>query len=223
MGQSFHSSLSPHIMIKLYLLSLSVLAVYSAPAFNDYLDYLPASVKDFVEDTLQDGTEVLGEIQEDVEKEVLSKTSKHFDKISEKMSNTFDDLHGLVEKNDEIWEEYDISEADQAELDEKLNEIEQDISEDDKIADDVEKMTQQQVNNFRASMLSMTKDWRAWHRNFYNSSELIVPAVDIVNKAAKDMKTDIADLFTTFREIDISKIGVSDNEEGEESPRELED
>merc|ERR1712110_839086 len=117
--QSFHSSLSPHIMIKFYLLSLSVLAVYSAPAFNDYLDYLPASVKDFVEDTLQDGTEVLGEIQEDVEKEVLSKTSKHFDKISEKMSNTFDDLHGLVEKNDEIWEEYDISEADQAELDEK--------------------------------------------------------------------------------------------------------
>ena len=86
-------------------MSLSVLAVYSAPAFNDYLDYLPASVKDFVEDTLQDGTEVLGEIQEDVEKEVLSKTSKHFDKISEKMSNTFDDLHGLVEKNDEICKE----------------------------------------------------------------------------------------------------------------------
>jgi len=210
-------------MIKLYLLSLSVLAVYSAPAFNDYLDYLPASVKDFVEDTLQDGTEVLGDIQEDVEKEVLSKTSKHFDKISEKMSNTFDDLHGLVEKNDEIWEEYDISEADQAELDEKLNEIEQDISEDDKIADNVEKMIQQQVNNFRASMLSMTKDWRAWHRNFYNSSELIIPATDIINKAAKDMKTDISDLFKTFREIDISKIGVSDDEESEDSPRELED
>merc|ERR1711936_1215521 len=223
MGQSFHSSLSPHIMIKLYLLSLSVLAVYSAPAFNDYLDYLPASVKDFVEDTLQDGTEVLGEIQEDVEKEVLSKTSKHFDKISEKMSNTFDDLHGVVEKNDEIWEEYDISEADQAELDEKMGEIEQDISEDDKIADNVEKMIQQQVNNFRASMLSMTKDWRAWHRNFYNSSELIIPATDIINKAAKDMKTDISDLFTTFREIDISKIGVSDDEESEDSPRELED
>merc|ERR1739842_76219 len=133
------------------------------------------------------------------------------------------DLYGVVEKNDEIWEEYDISEAEQKELDEKLNEIKEDISEDDKIADDVEKMIQQQVNNFRASMLSMTKDWRAWHRNFYNSSELIVPATDIINKAAKDMKTDISDLFTTFREIDISKIGVSDNEEVEESPRELED
>ena len=43
-------------------------------------------------------------------------------------------------------EEYDISEAEQAELDEKLNEIKEDISEDDKIADDVEKMIQQQVN-----------------------------------------------------------------------------
>merc|ERR1712025_597489 len=129
----------------------------------------------------------------------------------------------MGEKNDEIWEEYDISEAEQAELDEKLNEIKDDISEDDKIADDVEKMIQQQVNNFRASMLSMTKDWRAWHRNFYNSSELIVPAVDIVNKAAKDMKTDISDLFKTFREIDISKIGSSDDEESEDSPRELED
>ena len=50
-------------------------------------------------------------------------------------------------------------------------------------------------------MLSMTKDWRAWHRNFYNSSELIVPATDIINKAAKDMKTDISDLFKTFREV----------------------
>merc|ERR1712088_945370 len=222
MGVLSQRSLSPHTMIKLYLLSLSVLCVSSAPGFNDYLDYLPASVKDFVEDTLQDGTEVLGEIQEDVEKEVLSKTSEHFDKISEKMENTINDLHGLVEKNDEIWEDYDISEADQAELDEKLKEIKEDISEDDKIADNVEKMIQQQVNNFRASMLSMTKDWRAWHRNFYNSSELIVPATDIINKAAKDMKTDISDLFKTFREIDIRQIGVSDNE-SEESPRELED
>merc|ERR1712066_602361 len=105
----------------------------------------------------------------------------------------------------------------------KLNEIKDDISEDDKIAADVEKMIQQQVNNFRVSMLEMTKDWRAWHRNFYNSSELIVPATDIVSKAAKDMKTDISDLFKTFREIDISKIGSSDDEESEDSPRELED
>ena len=43
-------------------------------------------------------------------------------------------------------EEYDITEAEQAELDEKLNEIKDDISEDDKITDDVEKMIQQQVN-----------------------------------------------------------------------------
>merc|ERR1739846_117786 len=165
----------------------------------------------------------LGELQVDVEQQVLSKTSKHFDKISEKMDKTITDLHGVVEKNDEIWEEYDISEAEQKELDEKLNEIKEDISEDDKLADNVEKMIQQQVNNFRTSMLSMTKDWRAWHRNFYNSSELIVPATDIINKAAKDMKTDISDLFKTFREIDIRKIGASENEEVEESPRELED
>merc|ERR1739842_199132 len=131
------------------------------------------------------------------------------------------DLHGVVEKNDEIWEEYDMGEAEQKELDEKLNEIKEENAEDEKIADNLEKMIQQQVNNFRSSMLSMTKDWRAWHRNFYNSSELIVPATDIINKAAKDMKTDISDLFTTFREIDIRKIGVSDNEEVEESPREL--
>merc|ERR1711990_1334829 len=221
MGQSFPSS---HLtMIKLCLLSLSILCVSSAPGFSDYLDYLPPALKDFVEDTIEDGTETLGELQENVEKEVFSKTSEHYEKIAEKMGETINELHGIVEKNDEIWEEYDISEADQAELDEKLNEIKEDISEDDKIADDVEKMIQQQVNNFRASMLSMTKDWRAWHRNFYNSSELIVPATDIINNAAKDMKSDIADLFKTFREIDISKIGASDDKEGEESPRELED
>merc|ERR1711874_915253 len=177
MGQSFPSSLSRHIMLKFYLLSLSVLCVSSAPAFNDYLDYLPGSLKEFVEDTWEDGAEVLGDLQEDVQEQVFSKTSKHFDKISEKMDKAVTDLHGVVEKND------DISEDEQKELDEKLNEIKKDISEDDKIADNVEKMIQQQVNNFRTSMLSMTKDWRAWHRNFYNSSELIVPAVDIVNKA----------------------------------------
>merc|ERR1711863_51709 len=219
--QSFPSS---HLtMIKLCLLSLSVFCVSSAPGFSDYLDYLPPALKDFVEDTIEDGTETLGELQENVEKEVFSKTSEHYEKIAEKMGETINELHGIVEKNDEIWEEYDITEAEQAELDEKLNEIKEDISEDDKINDDVEKMIQQQVNNFRASMLSMTKDWRAWHRNFYNSSELIVPATDIINKAAKDMKSDIADLFTPFREIDIRQIGASDDKEGEESPRELED
>merc|ERR1712045_839662 len=207
MGESSHGSLSPHIMIKFYLLSLTVLCVSSAPTFNDYLDYLPPALKDFVEDTWEDGAETLGEIQEDVEKQVFSKTSEHFDKISEKMDKTFTELHGLKEKNDEIWEDYDITEAENAELEAKLNEIKEDISEDDKIADGVEKMIQQQVNNFRSSMQSMTKDWRAWHRNFYNSSELIVPA--------KDMKTDIADLFQTFREIDIRQIGVSDNESEE--------
>merc|ERR1712038_1386647 len=140
MGQFFPSS--HHTMIKLCVLSLSLLCVSAAPSpdFNDYLEYLPPALKDFVEDTLEDGTEVLGEIQEDVEREVLSKTSDHYEKISEKMGKTLNELHGIVKKNDEIWEEYDISEA-------------------DKIADDVEKMIQQQVNNFRASMLSMTKDW----------------------------------------------------------------
>ena len=41
----------------------------------------------------------------DVENEVMSKTSEHFDKISEKMGNTYNDLHGLVEENDEICED----------------------------------------------------------------------------------------------------------------------
>ena len=43
-------------------------------------------------------------------------------------------------------EDYDITEAENAELEAKLNEIKEDISEDDKIADGVEKMIQQQVN-----------------------------------------------------------------------------
>merc|ERR1719150_1744252 len=105
---------------------------------------------------------------------------------------------------------------------EKLNEIEKDISKDDKIADDMEKMIQQHLNTFRASMLNMTKSWRGWHRNFFNSSELIVPATVILNKGAKDMKTEISDLFKTFREIDISKLSDGDNEESEGVPRELE-
>ena len=83
-------------------MSLSVLCVSSAPAFNDYLDYLPGPVKEFVEDTWEDGAEVLGELQEDVQEQVFSKTSKHFEKISEKMDKAVTDLHGVVEKNDEI-------------------------------------------------------------------------------------------------------------------------
>merc|ERR1712045_840582 len=207
MGQSSLCSPPHHITMKFYLLSLSVLCVSTAPTFNDYLDYLPASVKEFVEETQKKGTEVLGNIQEDVEKEVFSKTSEHFDKISEKMENTVKELHGVEQEFEEICvpgdQDYDISPADQKLMDEQLNEIEEDIAEDEKIGDDVERMILQQVNNFRASMLSMTKEWRGWHRSFFNSSELIVPATDIINKAAKDMKTDITDLFKTFGEIDI--------------------
>lgn len=83
-------------------MSLSVLCVSSAPGFSDYLDYLPPALKDFVEDTIEDGTETLGELHEDLEKEVFSKTSEHYDKFSEKMGKTISELNGIVEKNDEI-------------------------------------------------------------------------------------------------------------------------
>jgi len=208
-------------MIRIYLLSLAVLCV-SGASFMDYLDYLPPSLKDFVEGTIEKGTDVFEELQEDVEKEIISKTSDNYENISDKMEKVLQELNGLKEKNDEIWEDYDFSEAEERELSEKLNEIEKDISKDDKIADDMEKMIQQHLNTFRASMLNMTKSWRGWHRNFFNSSELIVPATAILNKGAKDMKTEISDLFKTFREIDISKLGDGDNEESEGVPRELE-
>jgi len=194
----------------------------SGASFMDYLDYLPPSLKDFVEGTIEKGTDVFEELQEDVEKEIISKTSDNYENISDKMEKVLQELNGLKEKNDEIWEDYDFSEAEERELSEKLNEIEKDISKDDKIADDMEKMIQQHLNTFRASMLNMTKSWRGWHRNFFNSSELIVPATAILNKGAKDMKTEISDLFKTFREIDISKLGDGDNEESEGVPRELE-
>merc|ERR1711874_208379 len=197
-------------MIRICLLSLAVLCV-SGASFMDYLDYLPPSLKDFVEGTIEKGTDVFEELQEDVEKEIISKTSDNYENISDKMEKVLQELNGLKEKNDEEWE-----------LSEKLNEIEKDISKDDKIADDMEKMIQQHLNTFRASMLNMTKSWRGWHRNFFNSSELIVPATAILNKGAKDMKTEISDLFKTFREIDISKLGDGDNEESEGVPRELE-
>ena len=77
----------------------------TAPTFNDYLDYLPTSVKEFVEETQKKGTEVLGNIQEDVEREVFSKTSEHFDKISEKMENTVKELHGVEQEFEEICKE----------------------------------------------------------------------------------------------------------------------
>merc|ERR1711981_53683 len=182
------------MMIKLYLLSLSVLYV-SGASFMDYLDYLPPSVKDFVEETIEKGTDVVDDITEDVQNEVISKTSGHFENMSE---------------------------AEEKELSEKLKEIEQDMTEDEQISDDVEKMIQQHLNTFRASMLDMTKSWRGWHKNFYDSSELIVPATEILNNRAKEMKAEISELFKTFREIDISKIGAEEEtDEDEGVPREI--
>merc|ERR1712168_878947 len=231
---SFLRTTSPVTMIKLYLLSLSVLLVSGAP-YMEYLDYLPASVKEFVEDTIDKGTDVIEELQEDVEKEVIGKTSGTFENMSEGMEEMLKKFHELKEKNDDIWEDYDFTEAEEKELSEKLNEIEVDISEDEKISDDVEKMIQQYLNTFRASLLSMTKSWRGWHRSFFNSSELIVPATEILSKGAKDMKADISDLFKTFREVpsssafdrglififfDIKKIG-GDEEDSEGVPRVL--
>ena len=49
-------------------------------------------------------------------------------------------------------QDYDISPADQKLMDEQLKEIEKDISEDEKIGDDVERMILQQVNVSWASI-----------------------------------------------------------------------
>merc|ERR1712168_27937 len=131
---SFLRTTSPVTMIKLYLLSLSVLLVSGAP-YMEYLDYLPASVKEFVEDTIDKGTDVIEELQEDVEKEVIGKTSGTFENMSERMEEMLKKFHELKEKNDDIWEDYDFTEAEEKELSEK-------------ISDDVEKMIQQYLNTF---------------------------------------------------------------------------
>jgi len=88
-------------MIRIYLLSLAVLCV-SGASFMDYLDYLPPSLKDFVEGTIEKGTDVFEELQEDVEKEIISKTSDNYENISDKMEKVLQELNGLKEKNDEI-------------------------------------------------------------------------------------------------------------------------
>ena len=68
----------------------------------DYLDYLPPTLKDFVEGTIEKGTAVFEELQEDVEKEIISKTSDNYENISDKMEKVLQELNGLKEKNDEI-------------------------------------------------------------------------------------------------------------------------
>ena len=92
---------SPLLFFQLCLLSLSVLLVSGAP-YMEYLDYLPASVKDFVEDTIDKGTDVFEELQEDVEKEIIGKTSGNFENMSERMEEMLKKFHELKEKNDDI-------------------------------------------------------------------------------------------------------------------------
>ena len=68
----------------------------------DYLDYLPPRLKDFVEETLDNGTDVIEDLREDVEKEIISKTSGNFESISENLGKVVQGFNELKEKNDEI-------------------------------------------------------------------------------------------------------------------------
>ena len=68
----------------------------------DYLDYLPDSVKDFVEDTIDRGTDVFEDLQEDVEEEIIDKTSGTFENISERLEDAVKEFYELKEKNDDI-------------------------------------------------------------------------------------------------------------------------
>ena len=47
------------------------------------MDYLPPTLKHFLEETFDEGTDLVDDITEDVEKEIIIKTSGNFENMSE--------------------------------------------------------------------------------------------------------------------------------------------
>merc|ERR1712227_503349 len=210
--------LQARMLVKVSILLLvSVLSAEGAPTaasswLSGYItDYLPPTLQKFLNDTIDEGTDVVYDLYDDIKEEVIDKSADNIGKITYTLQTMMGRLNDISDKVDTIMDRRRLTKKEMLEVQERVAELESEIANDkfndEMINDDVEKMIQMFLNNVKGI-----------EEQFYKFNK-------VVADGSGDLKSEIKKLFETMRNIDLNKIGaVEDTEhkkQDEEAPRKL--
>merc|ERR1712227_1188696 len=207
-------NLSARMLVKAATLVLvSVLPVEGAPVaspsnwWSSYItDYLPPTIQKLVNDTIDQGTDVVYDLYDDIKEEVIDKSADNVDTIMTRRKLTKKEMIEVQERVAELE-----------------SEIAQDKFNDELINDDVEKMIQMFLTSVREMMIQWNNEDAMFFNNVKSIEEQFYNFNKVVADGSGDLKTEIKKLFETMRNIDLNKIGAledaKDNDEDDEIPR----
>merc|ERR1712227_837259 len=212
------------------LLLVSVLSAEGAPTaasswLSSYItDYLPPTLQKFLNDTIDEGTNVVYDLYDDIKEEVIDKSADNIGKITYTLQTRMGRLNDISDKVDTIMDRRRLTKKEMLEVQERVAELESEIA-NDKFNDDVEKMIQMFLTSVREMMVEWTNEDAMFFNNVKGIEEQFYKFNKVVADGSGDLKSEIKNLFETMRNIDLNKIGAvedtEDKKQDEEAPRKL--
>merc|ERR1711868_84936 len=221
-------NLSARMLVKAATLVLvSVLSVEGAPVaspsnwWSSYItDYLPPTIQKLVNDTIDQGTDVVYDLYDDIKEEVIDKSADNIGKITYTLNAMMGRLNDISDKVDTIMTRRKLTKKEMLEVQERVAELESEIAR-DKFND--EKMIQMFLTSVREMMIQWNNEDAMFFSNVKSIEEQFYNFNQVVADGSGDLKTEIKKLFETMRNIDLNKIGAleeaKDNDEDDEIPR----
>jgi len=182
---------------------------------SSYNSYVPQSAARFLNETFEDGRDVVYDLYDDVREELINKTSDNVDRITGLFEDMFGDFKTFGSSLDKI-EDVDENDETLKKLKELETDIMDDLANDRNVSDDVEKMLQETLTSIRMMINGWAKDdtidWIEME-NFRSAAYGLYLSLD---EGSAKLKDEISDLFQTLKQVDLNKIGQEENENFED-------
>merc|ERR1712227_51779 len=190
------------------LLFVSVLSAEGAPVASSWLssyitDYLPPTLQKFLNDTIDEGTNVVYDLYDDIKEEVIDKSADNIGKITYTLQTMMGRLNDISDKVDTIMDRRRLTKKEMLEVQERVAELESEIA-NDKF--NVEKMIQMFLTSVREMMVEWTNEDAMFFNNVKGIEEQFYKFNKVVADGSGDLKSEIKKLFETMRNIDLNKI-----------------
>jgi len=188
------------------------------------LNYLPESLNGYLNETFEDGKQIVYDLYDDIKEEVVEKSNKQVDAVTELMEKFIKramEIHESVMAvmyQDEPLSDAEIQARNDREGLEQLREsfdaleveVREEMEEDEELPEGVEQMVQTFISGIRGMMASMAEQ----ETEFWSKLKQLELQFWQLKSASADtsgqLKERVKDIFEVLRTVDLNKIGATE-------------
>jgi len=207
------------------------LSWFTSNSSDRILSYLPKSAEEFVNNTLEDGKDVVYDMYEDVKEEIINKTADNVGSLTEVVGRMFDNFYKISNSVSQIFME-DKSEIDIDDLNSlktELNMLEEkvrvDMENDKYVTEDVEKLIQQFLTSTREMVAELGKNGEKFWKKMKQLEVEFYRIKMALADGSGELKKEVSALFNTLRMVDLNMIGAMEDKDSQDNsqgiPRQL--